>query len=390
MASVTIALLALSGNLLGVQGFAGPHQHLIATPKLQTPTSRLSRSPIQHHGYHQTASKPLYMESERQSSGGSINFGLLVQNVANQALIGSTIWTGGPQYGMLVQNSQFGLGALVFGLAGLVPMLAISRTIETSESPYVSGLNLSTNMAVLRLFGPAPQPIVVGLLSLFISVLTGVVEEVTFRGQALASFDAWAGNGNLITGAVLSTLLFAILHTNPLAFFKGGEAFVDNSVLFILQCVNGGIFALLYLATGNLAVPIITHALYDFYTFYKTHMVDVAGQMSYAENEALMPICTSKAVEQKWVTDRGEEFVRGVKQTFYLMDTNRDGVLSRKELRIALFSYGVNLSEYQSVQVARDADLDDSGDIDFDEFLEYVGPAGSTGKAVRNTLFGPT
>ena len=110
--------------------------------------------------------------------------------------------------------------------------------------------------------------------------------------------------------------------------------------------------------------------------------------MEYAAREAGMPQ-NSNALQQKWIAERGEGFVQGVQESFYLMDTNRDGVLSRKELRVALISYGINLSQLQSERVARHADLDQSGDIDLNEFLEFVGPAGSTGNAVRNTLFGP-
>ena len=116
-------------------------------------------------------------------------------------------------------------------------------------------------------------------------------------------------------------------------------------------------------------------------------MVEVAGQVSYAQQQYKLTI--SPAVEERWKRERGEDFVKGVKQTFYLMDTNQDGEISRKELRVALYSYGVNLSPEQSVQVAQQADLDQSGAIDLEEFLEFVGPSGSTSKAVRNTLFGP-
>ena len=193
-----------------------------------------------------------------------------------------------------------------------------------------------------------------------------------------------------MTGAFLSTLLFAVLHTNPLGFFKGGEAFVDNFVLLVLQFINGAIFAFLYLLTGNLAVPIITHSLYDLYTFYKTHLVDVAGQMKYAEEEALMPICSSKPIEKKWIKKRGEDWLKEAKQSFYLMDTNRDGELSRKELRIAMYSYGMNLSKIESEAVKQIVDTDESGSIDFDEYLEFIGPTGSRYKAVKNTLLGPT
>jgi len=128
----------------------------------------------------------------------------------------------------------------------------------------------------------------------------------------------------------------------------------------------------LYIITDNLAVPIVTHTLYDFYTFYKTHLVDVAGQMEYAKEKALMPICSSKAVENKWIKERGEDWLREAKQSFYLMDTNRDGGISRKELCIALYSYGINLSKVRSQQVKQVADIDISGSIDFDEVSRYV------------------
>ncbi|MGK3757265.1 MAG: membrane protease YdiL (CAAX protease family), partial [Bacillariaceae sp.] len=318
----------------------------------------------------------------------TVNIPLILQNLANQALIGCTIWSGGLGYTALTEQTQLGPGPIVFGIAGVIPMLALSRKIETSESPYVAGLNLSTNMAVLRLFGATPQPVVALLISFVVALLTGIVEETTFRGQALPAFAVYYGNGDVFIGALLSTLLFAVLHTNPLSFFKGGDAFMDNFALLILQIVNGAIFALLFVVSGNLAVPIITHTLYDLYTFYKTHMVDVAGQMQYAEEA--MPICSSNTVEKKWISERGEDWLREAKQSFYLMDTNQDGELSRKELRVAMYQYGVNLSKVESQQVKSAADTDESGSIDFDEYLDYIGPLGSKYKAVRNTLLGPT
>ena len=347
----------------------------------------------------------------------TVNFPLVTQNLANQALVGFQIWTGGRGFTVLSEETHIGIGALILGIVGVIPMLALSRAIETSESPIVLGLNLSTNMAVLRLFGSTSQPVVAFLVSLLMATSTGIVEETVFRGQckffllrpilysfsssglgltnvflcsALPAFAVSAGNGDVLTGAVLSTLLFAVLHTNPIAFFKGKDAFIDNFALLILQIINGGTFALLYLLTGNLAVPIITHTLYDLYIFYKTHIVDVAGQMEYAEEEALMPICSSNSIENKWVGQYGEDWFKKARESFYLMDTNRDGELSRKELRVALYSYGIDLSKVESEEVKEVADTDGSGSIDFDEYLEFIGPTGSTFKAVRNTLLGPT
>mmetsp|Transcript_28626 Transcript_28626/g.61385 ORF Transcript_28626/g.61385 Transcript_28626/m.61385 type:complete len:450 (-) Transcript_28626:186-1535(-) len=363
----------------------------IAPPTKTTRWTRASSSPLSMStGGDQDKGEESSSSPSFPPSSININTKLVLRNAANQYLLGFQIWTGGTASMVLSDQSLFGPVALILGIAGVIPMLALSRSIETSESPLVSGLNLSTNMAVLRLFGPTSQPIPAFVVSLFLSVTTGVVEETVFRGQALPVLADTYGNGDILTGAFLSTLLFAVLHTNPLGFFKGGEAFVDNFVLLVLQFINGAIFAFLYLLTGNLAVPIITHSLYDLYTFYKTHLVDVAGQMKYAEEEALMPICSSKPIEKKWIKKRGEDWLKEAKQSFYLMDTNRDGELSRKELRIAMYSYGMNLSKIESEAVKQIVDTDESGSIDFDEYLEFIGPTGSRYKAVKNTLLGPT
>jgi hypothetical protein len=199
-------------------------------------------------------------------------------------------------------------------------------------------------------------------------------------------------------GAALSTFVFAILHTNPAAFFptnNNTESVIDNLVLLMFQLINGAWFTVLYVASGtNLVIPIVAHTLYDTYTFYKTHMVDVAGQMDYAQQQLRKSSMagtsrTNSPIQQKWIQSKGADFVSQAKEAFYLMDTNRDGVVSVKELKIALYSYGIRLSPAQWKQVKGSADLDGSGDIDCDEFLEFMGPTGSTTQAVRYTLFGP-
>lgn len=328
---------------------------------------------------------------KEKKSGPLLNIGLVGQLVLNQAIIGSTIWTGGPGFQTIVQYADFG-NAWFMGLVGAAVLVGFSRLIENSESPVVTGINLSTEMVVLRLFGPRTQPVVAFAVSAFMAGLTGIVEETTFRGQIFPFLTQWTSNNLGWTGdvsvygaAALTTYLFALLHTNPLGFFKGGEAAKDNAVLLTFQLVTGSIFMALFLLTQNLAVPIIAHALYDFYTFFNTHL-QVTEQMDYAREQSQLP---SAKEETKWKKARGEKFVQEARQTFYLMDTNKDGVLSRREVRIALSSYGMDLSKMQSEQIVQKADLDQSGTISFGEFLTFVGPSGNTGKAVKSSLLGP-
>ena len=169
------------------------HHHQRAfVPTCQTETSRkIGILPAPARTTHARTSLSMNTGGGGGGGGGkssmlpspSINIPLVLQNVGNQALIGCQIWTGGAGFTVLSKEAHFGPGAIGFGIAGVIPMLALSRAIETSESPLVSGLNLSTNMAVLRLFGPTPQPISALLISLLIATSTGIVEETVFRGQ---------------------------------------------------------------------------------------------------------------------------------------------------------------------------------------------------------------
>jgi len=352
-----------------------------------------------------------------------LNVNAIRQVIFNQALVGYTIWSGGE--GLRVLQADSSLSnipiTVVMGVVGFLPLLLLSRSVEGSESAAVANLNLSTNMFVLRIFGPVPRPIVAFIVSAIIALVTGVVEETIFRGEALPVIASWYYTNNplnlgllspiqidpTVVGAVLSTILFAVLHVNPSGVIFGGnegrgEAIQDAIVLFFFQLCTGTTFALLFLASGNLAVPILSHALYDLYTFYATHL-EVTSQMEYVKKEIQTndisstlprsaslapPSAMDRSVEDRWISERGDDFVTGARQTFYLMDTNRDGVLSRRELRIALYSYGIKLTQDQSEALVNEADADGNGSIDFYEFLAFIGPEGSTTKAVKRSLLG--
>ena len=283
------------------------------------------------------------------------------------------------------ENAHFGTESLAIALAGVVPLIYLSRRVETSEAPAVADLNVSTNMLVLRLFGGKPQPFVALLVSAVLAGITGIVEETTFRGQVLGQLVEKMDS--FPAAVALSTVIFAVLHVNPIALFRGGkEGVKDAAVLIAYQLLTGAWFALLYVSTDNLAVPIFAHAFFDFYVFYGTHLI-LTNQMEYARDQSLMPVANG-GVESKWQNKRGDRFVLGARETFFLADNNRDGELSREELRIALYSYGIRLSEEESKTVTEAADTDQSGTIDFGEFLEFVGPSGNPAKAIKNSLLG--
>ena len=61
--------------------------------------------------------------------------------------------------------------------------------------------------------------------------------------------------------------------------------------------------------TSNLAIPIVTHTLYDCYVFCAAHL-QVTSQMEYAQNESLMSVAPS-GTEAKWCKKGGEKLLLG-------------------------------------------------------------------------------
>ncbi len=83
---------------------------------------------------------------------------------------------------------------------------------------------------------------------LLISVLAGVGEEYLFRGVLQSGLTGWVG---MPVALGVTSVLFGLAHliTPTYAVFAG---------------LIGAFFGVLGILTGNLLVPIVTHALYDF------------------------------------------------------------------------------------------------------------------------------
>jgi membrane protease YdiL (CAAX protease family) len=94
-----------------------------------------------------------------------------------------------------------------------------------------------------------------------ISLLAGVGEELLFRGVLQAAMAEWTGDflrhspsgkmaGDFIALAVVA-IVFGLLHA-------------VNAAYAVLATLMGLYLGWLWMATGNLAVPIVAHAVYDF------------------------------------------------------------------------------------------------------------------------------
>ncbi len=80
-----------------------------------------------------------------------------------------------------------------------------------------------------------------------VSLLAGFGEELLFRGVIQAGLEQLTG---ALPGLLLASLIFGLLHAITPAYF-------------ILATIMGLYLGLLYQQTGNLLIPCLVHALYD-------------------------------------------------------------------------------------------------------------------------------
>jgi membrane protease YdiL (CAAX protease family) len=94
-----------------------------------------------------------------------------------------------------------------------------------------------------------------------ISFLAGLGEELLFRGLLQTGFAQWTGDflphtpSAALMGDWMAIIFVAILF---------GALHAVNVAYAVLAAIIGVYLGWLYLVTGNLAVPIVAHGLYDF------------------------------------------------------------------------------------------------------------------------------
>jgi membrane protease YdiL (CAAX protease family) len=133
---------------------------------------------------------------------------------------------------------------LALGLAGCLPMVAGLLLMERLPWGPLEDLDSLMRRMILPLFAECT---LVDLL--VISSLAGLGEELLFRGVVQAGIEAWTAVPWL--AVVVGGVLFGLAHliTPTYAVLAGGI---------------GIYLGWLLLATGNLLVPIVAHAAYDF------------------------------------------------------------------------------------------------------------------------------
>jgi uncharacterized protein len=138
-------------------------------------------------------------------------------------------------------------GALVYGLlwgtAGALPLGLALRWMLTTANPALRRLTILVEQEL--------GPFLASLSALELAILAAIAgfsEEVLFRGVLLPALSRELSS---IGGLLASSVLFGLVH-----FASRTYALVAG----IMGCYLG----ILFLLTGSLVVPIVSHALYDF------------------------------------------------------------------------------------------------------------------------------
>ena len=138
------------------------------------------------------------------------------------------------------------LGLITGSAVGLVVMLFVVGVILTV---LVGHATVSQNQASIN------QTLATGTLTriamFFLAVVIApLIEETMFRGIVM---NTWFKGNKYYADVLLSAVLFGVFHTTADLSFATVTPYV----------VMGAVFALIYRKTGNLAVNIYTHMLYN-------------------------------------------------------------------------------------------------------------------------------
>ena len=164
---------------------------------------------------------------------------------------------GTPNYG-LGKNINFGVPSICSGIVWTLPLGILAYVLDIIENkfPSLQDVTKATQSSVLSLLGGKFKPIIGTLVALALGIAAGLGEEMLFRGVLQDQLGIRMGNNIFAVG--ISSIIFGLLHAvTPLYALLAGLASI--------------FFGWIYIVTGNLAVPIVTHAFYDWVALLYAH-----------------------------------------------------------------------------------------------------------------------
>lgn len=162
-----------------------------------------------------------------------------------------------------------------WGILGSVPTILISNALDKSADRKFALTNFSTIFMTMTLFGrrsdaaygdqdltkmdkiqPFIRTLNVAFLAAAISLTTGIVEELVFRGLVPHFLESTIFHDKILLAYVGQALLFAAGHTSPRVSLE------ENRTLGGIHLINGLWSGFIYLLSGGDLVPcIISHSV---------------------------------------------------------------------------------------------------------------------------------
>jgi hypothetical protein len=117
-----------------------------------------------------------------------VNAKLVLQLILSQALVFNlaTALSSGRTFQVWSENVPLGWPETpLVGALAVLPLLALNQVLESSESPAVAPMNLSTDLLVLSMFGSRAEPAVAFFVSLGLCSVCALA-FISVQGSVLA------------------------------------------------------------------------------------------------------------------------------------------------------------------------------------------------------------
>jgi len=150
-------------------------------------------------------------------------------------------------------------------------ILAVALDVVEDKFQALQEVTKATQSSVLSLLGGTFKPVLGIVTALALGAAAGIGEEMLFRG--VMQFELGSKLGSEILAVGITSVVFGALHAvTPL--YAG------------LAALASVYFGWLYLVTGNLMVPIVTHAFYDWAALLYAHWT--VANLSDSEQQSLL------------------------------------------------------------------------------------------------------
>jgi membrane protease YdiL (CAAX protease family) len=202
------------------------------------------------------------------AQGGSVQTAATV--IGQQGLLIPVALLLGQLLGTTPFELQIDAASVSYGLLAVVPMAltAVGLDVVEEQFPALKDVTIATQRAILLFLGGSFRPVFTCVAALGIGLAAGLGEELLFRGVIQTKLvDVLLPLSGAASTAIVPVAVAILL--SSLAF---GALHAVTPVYVLLATLASIYFGYLLVAfDGNLIVPIVCHAVYDFGALVYAH-----------------------------------------------------------------------------------------------------------------------